>query len=76
MPSPINGAHTGGRGTVVAFEQHRGLGTVEDTAGRQFDFHCTVIDGSRSIAVGTPVVFAVAPGRVGRYEAVAVIALG
>jgi cold shock CspA family protein len=60
-------------GTVVAFDDHRGWGEVEDEAGRRHPFHCTrIAGGSRTIAVGTPVLFALAPGLPGRWEAVAV----
>jgi len=68
MPSPNADA----RGTVVAFEEHRGIGTVEDATGRRYDFHCTAIEGSRTIDVATPVLFSLVPGRLGRYEAAAV----
>lgn len=55
---------------VVAFDEHRGLGEVEDADGRRFAFHCTeIVDGTRSIAVGTPVTFEIAPGPLGRWEA-------
>jgi cold shock CspA family protein len=57
-------------GTVIAFDEHRGYGTVRGTDGRELFFHCTAIaDGSRRIAVGTEVVFAVVPGHCGRWEA-------
>ena len=61
------------QGTVAAFDVARGLGEVVDGDGRRFSFHCTQIaDGSRNIAVGTAVEFTVAPGALGRWEAVAV----
>jgi cold shock CspA family protein len=54
---------------VEAFDEERGLGTVADDAGRTYPFHCTAIaDGSRSIAVGTRVVFLIVPGHLGRLE--------
>ena len=60
-------------GTVVAFDAHRGLGEVEDEDGRRYPFHCTrIADGSRDIPVGMKVEFAVAPGPLGRWEAVAI----
>jgi hypothetical protein len=38
--------------------------------GTSFPFHATAIaDGSRDIAVGTPVTFTLVPGHQGRYEA-------
>ena len=59
-------------GTVVAFDQHRGWGTVRAHGGEEFFFHCTAIaDGSRTIEVGTPVVFTVVPGHNGQWEAAA-----
>ncbi|MCZ7530970.1 MAG: hypothetical protein M5U31_11900 [Acidimicrobiia bacterium] len=65
------------RGTVVEFDEHRGLGTVEEhvahgsgqNGGRCYPFHCTAITGSRTIEVGLPVVFSVSPGHLGRDEA-------
>lgn len=54
----------------MAFDEHRGLGVVEDAAGTRYDFHCTAIDGSRTIDLETPVLFSVAPGHLGRFEAV------
>ena len=58
-------------GTVVAFDEQKGYGTVRDGDGVDYFFHCTQIaDGSRSIAIGTGVSFQVVPGRLGRWEAV------
>lgn len=57
-------------GVVVAFDPRAGWGTVRDADGHEHFFHCTAIaDGSRSIEVGTPVRFEVAPGPLGRWEA-------
>jgi len=58
-------------GRVVEFDGHKGYGTVRDgDTGAEYFFHCTQIaDGSRTIAVGTEVSFAVRPGRLGRWEA-------
>lgn len=57
-------------GKVVAFDEHRGYGTVRATDGRELFFHCTAIaDGTRRIPVGADVVFAVVPGHRGRWEA-------
>lgn len=86
--APMAGSGGPRRGTVaglvVEFDDPAGYGLVE---GRPDDpdrssggpgsarwfFHCTAItDGSRSIEVGTPVVFAVAPGRRGQWEAATV----
>ncbi len=61
----------GGRlvGTVVAFDEHAGLGEV-DGDGARFGFHCTqVADGSRSVPVGATVSFELRAGRGGRWEA-------
>ncbi len=64
-------------GTVVAFDERRGLGAVEDQHGVRTGFHCTAIaDGTRRIAVGTPVTFVLAPGHHGRMEAQALHPLG
>jgi len=63
-------------GEIVAFEEHRGLGTVRDAEGRQLEFHCTQIaDGSRTIDVGAEVVFVVAAGSLGRWEARGIVKL-
>jgi cold shock CspA family protein len=63
------------RGSVVEFDDPRGLGTVRSSTGLDYPFHCTAIaDGSRTIEVGTAVTFAVAAGRLGRWEAVDVTA--
>ena len=63
------------RGVVSEFDEPRGLGSVT-SEGRTFLFHCTAIsDGTRTIAVGTNVVFKVAPGHLGRLEALEVTAL-
>jgi cold shock CspA family protein len=57
-------------GRVTFFDARRGLGTVADSVGLEFDFHATaLVDGSRRIEPGTPVTFSVAPGHRGRYEA-------
>jgi cold shock CspA family protein len=57
-------------GTVATFDDHRGYGTVRETDGAEWFFHCTAIaDGSRTIAEATPVTFIVVAGRLGRWEA-------
>lgn len=59
-------------GTVTAFDEHVGLGTVTASDGTELLFHCVAIaDGSRSIAVGTPVTYELL-AKLGRYEANAV----
>lgn len=60
------------RGTVSAFDEQKGYGTVTADDGTAFFLHCTQIaDGTRTIAVGTAVEFEVM-ARLGRYEATAV----
>jgi CspA family cold shock protein len=57
-------------GTVTAFDGPRGLGEVTADDGRRYPFHCTQIaDGTRTIAVGTPVTFVEVPGLLGHWEA-------
>ena len=57
-------------GTVIEFDERRGVGTIETDAARHF-FHCTQIaDGTRAIHVGQAVEFTVVPGRLGDWEAV------
>ncbi len=58
-------------GTVVAFDDAKGYGTVrEDGTAVEHFFHCTAIaDGTRTIEVGALVTFDVTPGRNGTWEA-------
>ena len=58
-------------GSVVAFDEHVGLGEVESSDdGRRYPFHCTQIaDGSRTIDVGAAVTFEVVAGHMGQWEA-------
>ena len=61
------------RGRVTRFEESRGIGEVTGDDGQVYPFHCTQIaDGSRRIAVGAAVRFAVGAGGGGRWEAVGV----
>jgi cold shock CspA family protein len=63
------------RGRVVAFDEHRGVGEVETTAGNgaRYPFHCTAIaDGSRTVPVDAVVEFRVVAGPIGTPEAAAV----
>ena len=61
------------KGTVTAFNEHRGLGEITADDGTVYPFHCTVIaDGSRTIAVGAEVEFETIAGHLGRWEAYAV----
>jgi CspA family cold shock protein len=65
-----------GEGTVVEFDEARGIGTVE-AGGVTYPFHCTQIaDGTRTIPVGTAVRFEVRPGPLGRWEAAALTQRG
>jgi cold shock CspA family protein len=60
-------------GRVVAFDENRGHGAVIDADDREWLFHAVeIIDGSRRIAVGTPVSFELVPGLLGRWEAASV----
>ena len=61
-------------GTVTAFDEPRGLGTIESD-GTEYPFHCTaILDGTRSIDVGAPVSFEVRPAGMGRWEAAEITA--
>lgn len=72
-PVPSAGLH---HGRVATFDHSRGLGTVADDAGPSYGFHATAIaDGSRRIEVGTAVMFLVAPGHRGLYEARSLVSL-
>jgi len=60
-------------GTVVEFDEFRGLGIVEAEGGARYPFHCTEIaDGTRRIDPGAPVRFGLRPGGLGRFEAAAI----
>lgn len=58
-------------GTVIAFDDAKGWGTVrDDSSGAEHFFHCTAIaDGSRMIEVGVAVSYEIVAGRLGRWEA-------
>ena len=57
-------------GTVISFDDGRGLGEVTTREGRVYPFHCTrIANGTRTIAVGTAVRFEIVPGALGRWEA-------
>jgi cold shock CspA family protein len=61
------------RGFVAEYDDDSGLGVVEAENGTRHPFHCTQIaDGSRTIAAGTAVVFEVAPGHRGQWDALAI----
>jgi len=56
-------------GIVKTFDEPRGLGTIESD-GAELPFHCTaLLDGTRTIQVGTAVTFEVRPAGMGRWEA-------
>jgi cold shock CspA family protein len=56
-------------GTVVEFDEPRGLGVI-DAGGTRYPFHCTaILDGTRTIPVGTSVTFEVRAAGMGRWEA-------
>jgi cold shock CspA family protein len=56
-------------GTVVEFDDHVGLGVIDDGEGHRYPFHCIEIaDGTRAIEIGTTVGFVVL-AKLGRYEA-------
>ena len=59
-------------GTVTAFDEAVGLGTITADDGTTHEFHCIEIgDGSRSIEVGATVSFDVL-AKLGRYEAASI----
>ncbi len=67
---PVGTVHPAQSGSIYSFDKDVGLGEVRGQDGRLYPFHCTEIaDGSRDIAVGTEVTFAVAPGHLGSWEA-------
>jgi len=60
-------------GTVIEFDEHRGLGVIEGDDGERYPFHCTrIADGSRVVPEGARVEFAVMAGPGGRWEADAI----
>ena len=57
-------------GTVLSFDDPRGLGVVVTESGVEYPFHCAnIADGSRRIDVGATVGWRVIAGRLGRWEA-------
>ena len=57
-------------GTVVQFDERRGLGEIEASDGARYAFHCTAIaDGSRTIKVKAAVEFVPVAGQLGKWEA-------
>jgi cold shock CspA family protein len=63
------------RGVVDEFDEARGIGcVVAQGSDERFEFHCTQIaDGTRTIAVGASVEFAVRPWHRGQHEAVDIV---
>ena len=62
-------------GTVTEFSFEAGLGSLTADDGEVLAVHGTAIaDGSRDIAVGARVRFAVRPGHHGRWEAADIVA--
>ncbi len=56
-------------GIVTAFDEPRGLGTIV-ADGTSYPFHCTsLLDGTRTVAIGATVTFEVCPAGMGRWEA-------
>ncbi len=60
------------RGTVAAFDEAAGIGTITTVDGAVFGFHCIEIaDGSRTIEPGTEVSFQPL-AKFGRWEAASI----
>lgn len=56
-------------GTVTAFDEPKGIGTIAADDGTPYLFHCAeIVDGTRTIDVGERVRFA-ALARFGRMQA-------
>ena len=61
-------------GVVEAFDAVVGLGSIRCGPEILIGFHCIAIaDGSRTIAVGTPVAFTVITGHNGNVQAASVV---
>lgn len=61
-------------GVVETFDDAIGLGSIRCGSETVISFHCIAIaDGSRTIAVGTPVAFTVTTGHNGKVEAASVV---
>ncbi|MGK2928097.1 MAG: cold-shock protein [Acidimicrobiales bacterium] len=57
-------------GSVISFDEHRGLGVITGDDASIYPFHCTgIADGSRTIDEGVSVRFDVVAGRLGQWEA-------
>lgn len=63
-------------GTVLEFDEPRGLGVIEGDDGERYPFHCTrIADGTRTVPEGARVEFAVMAGPGGRWEADAIVSI-
>lgn len=72
--SRTNAGVVSGRGRVVWFDEHVGLGELADEEGRKWAFHCTAIaDGSRVVQADQDVMFLIAAAGPGRWEARSVL---
>ena len=61
-------------GTVIAFDEARGLGSIETADGSAHPFHCTaLLDGTRSVHAGAVVTFELRPAGMGRWEATHIV---
>lgn len=57
-------------GTVTGFDSAMGWGQVAAANGVSYPFHCTAVaGGARAVEVGAQVVFWLAPGHRGVWEA-------
>lgn len=75
MSFPTTVPLSDGRGVVLSFDDPRGIGVIRRDDGTEYPFHCTAIaDGSRTVIVGSAVTFSVGAGRMGRWEAVHIVA--
>ncbi len=60
-------------GRVATFDDAAGWGVVAAESGAVYPFHCTaIVGGTRTVEAGTPVVFQLAPGHRGEWEAAGV----
>jgi cold shock CspA family protein len=74
VPDPSAAAFGTVDATVATFDDHRGYGTLRTAEGAELFFHCTaLVDGSRTVDVGTAVTAEVVPGRLGRWEATRIV---
>ena len=77
MTQPRLGPRAPRTGVVSEFDEDRGLGSVLGDDGHRYRFHCAaIVDGTRTVEVGTRVAFAVAAGHGGHYEARSIVGIG